>query len=105
MKKMLIVLTLAALLAFAGQAFAHSPLMSCFDNGDGTVTCEGGYSDGSSAAGVKVHVLDGAGKSIKETKMTEDSEVTFQKPSGDYKVVFDGGEGHTVEVNGADIVE
>ena len=28
MKKMMIVLTLAALVAFAGQAFAHSPLMS-----------------------------------------------------------------------------
>lgn len=105
MKKMLIVLTLAALLAFAGQAFAHSPLMSCFDNGDGTVTCEGGFSDGSSASGVKVHIKDGAGKSIQETKMTEDSEVTFKKPSGTYMVVFDAGEGHTVEVNGADIVE
>jgi hypothetical protein len=105
MKKMLIVLTLAALLAFAGQAFAHSPLMSCFDNGDGTVTCEGGFSDGSSGAGVAVHVVDGAGKSIQETKMTQDSEVTFKKPSGDYKVIYDAGEGHTVEVKGADIVE
>ena len=105
MKKTLIVLTLAALLAFAGQAFAHSPLMSCFDNGDGTVTCEGGFSDGSSASGVKVHILDGDGKSIEETKMTQDSEVTFKKPAGTYKVVFDAGEGHTVEVNGADIVE
>ena len=46
MKKLMIVLTLAAMLAFAGQAFAHSPLMSCFDNGDNTVTCEGGFSDG-----------------------------------------------------------
>ena len=105
MKKILIVLTLAALLAFAGQAFAHTPLMSCFDNGDGTVTCEGGFSDGSSASGVKIHIVDGAGKPIKETKMTEDSEITFQKPSGTYMVIFDAGEGHRVEVNGADIVE
>jgi len=105
MKKTMIVLTLAALLAFAGQAFAHTPLMSCFDNGDGTVTCEGGYSDGSSASGVKVHVVDGSGKSIQETKMNQDSEVTFKKPSNAYKVVFDGGEGHSVEVDGAEIVE
>ena len=78
MKKLMIVLTLAAMLAFAGQAFAHSPLMSCFDNGDNTVTCEGGFSDGSSAAGVKMHIKDGDGKSIKEIKMNEDSECTFE---------------------------
>ncbi|QJB56949.1 hypothetical protein [Pseudodesulfovibrio sp. zrk46] len=105
MKKLMIVLTLAAMLAFAGQAFAHSPLMSCFDNGDNTVTCEGGFSDGSSASGVKVHINDGNGKTIIETKMNEDSEYTFDKPAGSYMVIFDAGEGHTVEVNGADIVE
>jgi len=105
MKKMMIVLTLAALLAFTGQAFAHSPLMSCFDNGDNTVTCEGGFSDGSSAAGVKLHIKDGNGKPVLETRMNEDSEVTFDKPAGSYVVIFDAGEGHTVEVNGADIVE
>lgn len=105
MKKVMMILTLAALLAFAGQAFAHSPLMSCFDNGDGTVTCEGGFSDGSSAAGVKIHVKDGGGKVLKEGKMNEDSEVTFDKPAGAYMVIFDAGEGHSVEINGADIVE
>jgi len=105
MKKMMIVLTLAALLAFTGQAFAHSPLMSCFDNGDNTVTCEGGFSDGSSAAGVKLHIKDGKDKPVLETRMNEDSEVTFDKPAGSYVVIFDAGEGHTVEVNGADIVE
>lgn len=105
MKKLMIVMTLAALLAFAGQAFAHSPLMSCFDNGDNTITCEGGFSDGSSAAGVKLHIKDGNGKPIMETKMNEDSELTFDKPAGAYMVIFDAGEGHTVEVNGADIVE
>nr|WP_321255646.1 hypothetical protein [uncultured Pseudodesulfovibrio sp.] len=105
MKKMMIVLTLAALLGFSGMAFAHSPLMSCFDNGDGTVTCEGGYSDGSSASGTKMHVKSEDGKSILEGKMNEDSEYSFTKPEGGYLVIFDGGEGHSVEVNGADIVE
>ncbi len=105
MKKMMIVLTLAALMAFAGQAFAHSPLMSCFDNGDNTVTCEGGFSDGSSAAGVKMHVKNADGKNLIDGKMNEDSEFTFDKPAGDYAVVFDAGEGHAVEINGADIVE
>jgi len=105
MKKLTIVLTLAAMVAFAGQALAHSPLMSCFDNGDNTVTCEGGFSDGSSAAGVKLYVKDGNGKTILDTKMNEDSELTFDKPAGAYMVIFDAGEGHAVEVNGSDIVE
>ena len=105
MKKIVTSLTLVALLGLAGQAFAHSPLMSCFDNGDGTITCEGGFSDGSSAAGVKIYIKDGNGKTVNNGKMTEDSEFTFDKPAGEYMVIFDAGEGHQVEVNGADIVE
>eukprot|EP01156_Anaeramoeba_ignava_P006831 Anaeramoba_ignava/a349712_43.p3 GENE.a349712_43~~a349712_43.p3 ORF type:complete len:100 (+),score=23.74 a349712_43:481-780(+) len=92
-------------LAFvASSMFAHTAIMSCFDNGDGTITCEGGFSDGSSASGVKFHVLKD-GKSIYEAKMNEDSEVTFKKPSGSYTAVFDAGEGHQVHVKGSDITE
>lgn len=105
MKKFMGVITLAAALAFSGQAFAHSPLCDCFDNGDGSVTCEGGFSDGSSASGVKMIVKDSSGKELINGKMNEDSEFSFQKPSGDYMVLFDAGEGHAIEVNGADIVE
>lgn len=103
MKKLLIALTL--MLFAAGTAQAHSPLCDCFDNGDDTVTCEGGFSDGSSASGVKMRVLDKDGKTLLDGKMDEDSEFTFDKPTGDYKVVFDAGEGHSVEVDGKDIVE
>lgn len=103
MKKTLFALVI--LLLSAGTAMAHSPLCDCFDNGDGTVLCEGGFSDGSSASGVKMRVLDGAGKVLLEGKMNEDSEFTFDKPEGDYRVVFDAGEGHGVEIDGNDIVE
>ena len=41
---------------FSGLALAHTPLCSCYDNGDCTVTCEGGFSDGSPAAGVQMRV-------------------------------------------------
>ncbi len=103
-KLMILTLTLAAL-AFAATAFAHSPLCDCFDNGDGTVTCEGGFSDGSSATGVKMYVKDGAGKVLQEGAMNADSEYNFKKPEGSYSVFFDAGEGHQVTVNGSDIVE
>lgn len=92
-------------LAFAASSmFAHSAIMSCFDNGDETITCEGGFSDGSSASGAKFHVLQD-GKKVLETKMSEDSEVTFKKPSVTYTAVFDAGEGHQVYIKGSDITE
>lgn len=105
MKFVKALILLAALMMAASPAFAHSPLCDCFDNGDGTVTCEGGFSDGSSASGVKMIVKDKDGKIIEEGKMNQDSEFTFDKPDQDYSVTFDAGEGHSVEVNGADIVE
>lgn len=97
------VLTLA--LGFAGQAMAHTPLCSCYDNGDGTVTCEGGFSDGGSAAGVEMRVVDKSSKVLVKGKMDEGSEFTFNKPSGDYKVEFDAGPGHLIEVDGKNITE
>jgi hypothetical protein len=102
MKKISITLILASILG--ANLYAHSAIMSCFDNGDGTITCEGGFSDGSSASGTKFRVEEG-GKATFATKMNEDSEVTFKKPSGEYTAVFDAGEGHQVLVSGNDITE
>ncbi|MGP1580624.1 MAG: hypothetical protein ACTTH5_06360 [Wolinella sp.] len=92
-----------ALLVSVQTLLAHTALMSCVDNGDGTIMCEGGFSDGSSATGVKVKVVQ-AGKTLEEKKFDKNSEATFKKPSGEYKVIFDGGEGHTVEIDGKKIL-
>ena len=92
-------------LLLTATAFAHTPLCSCFDNGDGTVTCEGGFSDGSSASGVKMTVQDGTGKTLIEGKMSQNSDFEFKKPAGDYTVLFDAGEGHSIKIPGKDIVE
>lgn len=105
MKKLTALLALSVLMMFSSVAFAHSPICNCFDNGDDTVTCEGGFSDGSSASGVKMVVMDGSGKVLLEGKMNQDSEFTFDKPGGDYKVSFDAGEGHSVVIDGSKIVE
>lgn len=103
------ILVLAGLVAFglfaAGPALAHTPLCSCYDNGDGTITCEGGFSDGSAAAGVAIRVVDAAGKVLIQGKMNEDSEFTCEKPAGSFTIQFDAGPGHLVEVRGDDIVE
>ena len=71
MKKILF--TLAVL---ASSAFAHSAIMNCFDNADGTVTCEGGFSDGSSSSGV-AFVIEQNGKTIFETKIIKKQTKVF----------------------------
>lgn len=108
MKKKLSVLLFSALVfgfSLIPAVQAHTPLCSCYDNGDGTVTCEGGFSDGSSAAGVQMRVEDAAGKVLIQGKMDEDSEFTFDKPAGPYKVQFAAGEGHEISVEGKEITE
>lgn len=103
MKKLTLSVLFAACLP--SLALAHTPLCSCYDMGDNTILCEGGFSDGSSAAGVEMLVLDKAGKELLKSKMSEDGEFEFQKPSMDYKVVFNAGPGHAIEIDGKDIVE
>jgi hypothetical protein len=93
----------AALLALAAPALAHTPLFACYDMGGGAVLCEGGFSDGSSAAGVPVHVLDGGGEVVLEGEMNANSEFEFEPPEGTYSVRFDAGEGHRIEVADDDI--
>ena len=103
--KRIVAFSAASLLALVGAASAHTPLCSCYDNGDGTVLCEGGFSDGASAAGIALTVFDGAGAVILETKMNEDSEIEFDKPDGAYSVLFDAGPGHEIKIDGSEIVE
>ena len=106
MKKVFLTMILiVACILTASPGFAHTTLCSCYDNGDGTITCEGGFSDGSSAAGVELRVVDKAQKVLIKGKMDEDSEFTFDKPSGPFSVQFDSGPGHLVEVEGKEIAE
>ena len=84
---------------------AHTPLLSCFDNGDGTILCQAGFSNGNSAAGIKAVLADASGKELVVSKFDENGEITLDKPEGDYTVTMDGGEGHIVKVPSANITE
>ena len=96
---------IAALACLAAPAFGHNAICECFDNGDATITCEGGFSDGGTAAGVPVHVLDAMGKVLIEGAMSDQSEFTFARPSVNFRVEFDAGEGHVIQIDGRDIEE
>lgn len=102
--KMLLVCMLLGLF-FTSYAFAHTPFCSCLDNGDGTILCEGGFLDGSSAVGVRIQVVDANGKILVEGYMDKKSEFRFNKPSGEYTVILDAGFEHTVSVPGSEITE
>lgn len=89
----------------AAAADAHNAICDCYDNGDDTITCEGGFSDGGSAVGVPLRVLDAAGKVLIEGVMSEHSDFTFAKPKADFRVEFDAGLGHVITIDGRDIEE
>jgi len=101
----LLTLTILLSLSIATSALGHTALCACFDNGDGTITCEGAFSDGSSAAGVTMRLLDKNNKLILESRLNADSEFTFDKPETSFKVQFDAGPGHEVEILSSEIGE
>lgn len=91
----------AALLVPA--ALAHTPICSCYDNGDDTVTCEGGFSDGGSAAGVSIRILDDRDRLLIDGAMADDGTFTFDRPGDDFHVIFDAGQSHIVTIFSDDI--
>lgn len=95
----------AVLAGFAGVVWAHTPICDCYDNGDDTITCEGGFSDGGTAVGVPMRILDSSGRILIEGVMSEQSDFTFEKPDVDFRVEFEGGDGHVVQIDGRDIEE
>jgi hypothetical protein len=85
-------------LGLPGGARAHTPVCACYDNGDGSVLCEGGFSDGATAAGVPMRVRDASGGSLIAGAVDANGEFAFQKPEGFADVLFDGGEGHRIVI-------
>jgi len=97
----------------SSQASAHTPLLSVEDNEDGTVYLEGGFSDGSSGAGVSILIVEDKAykgsekvelyqgkKVLKKTRLDKNGEITVDKPKGPYLIIFDAGTGHVVEKKG-----
>jgi hypothetical protein len=92
------------ILAFAGAvAQAHTPLFDCYDNGDDTLTCEGGFSDGASAEGVDVRLVDAQGKVLQQGALDVAGSITFTRPAGEFSVVFSAGSEHSITVLGDEI--
>ncbi len=92
----------APLLAVSVPVFAHAPLLDCYVEKD-QVKCEAGFSDGTPADGRKILVLDASNKLLLQGVLDKTGVFTFKAPSGDYHVLFEGGEGHEVTMYSAQI--
>ena len=97
-----ILLCLSLLLATL-PALAHTPLFDCYDNGDDTITCEGGFTDGASAEGVDIRVVDAQGKVLQQGMLDAAGSITFTRPAGEFSVVFSAGSEHSITVLGDEI--
>ena len=103
MKKFLLAMAISGFIS--NPALGHTPICDCYDNGDNTITCEGGFSDGGSAAGIAMRVVDDAGKVLIQGAMSEFSDYTFATPDNDFRVIYEAGDGHTIEIDSRDIEE
>lgn len=98
MKKILVVLCVS----FCCIAlFAHTPLLSIEGTGDGSLYIEGGFSNGASAAGVKLYLKNKeTGEVLWDGVFPENSSITLPIPNVPYTVTFDGGPGHIITKDG-----
>lgn len=94
---------MAGTLMFCQAAFAHGPVFDCYIESNDLVKCEAGYTDGSSAAGRKIHVLDTSNKVLLEGSVGTDNTYTFQPPAGKYSALFMGGDNHEATIQSYDI--
>ncbi len=88
----------------AAFLFAHAPLLDLFDNGDGTFTCVGGFSNGASAAGAEIRIenpkeKDPVKKVVFKGKLDKNGElvVPYPKDLSKFIIVFDAGSGHILK--------
>ncbi|MEL3913533.1 hypothetical protein [Treponema pedis] len=88
----------------AALLFAHTPLLDVYDNGDGTFTCVGGFSNGASAAGVEIRLenpneKDPEKKVVFKGKLDKKGELVVKYPKNlkKFLVVFDAGPGHVIK--------
>ncbi|MDY0094018.1 MAG: hypothetical protein RBT80_15090 [Candidatus Vecturithrix sp.] len=102
MKIKLFILLVVVLLRAPSAVFAHKPLLTVEDNGDGTIYVETGFSDGSSGAGHKIILKHKeTGDVLSEQTVPEEGYIEeIPMPNSPYTITFDAGPGHVVVKDG-----
>ncbi|ULB12403.1 hypothetical protein ORIO_21695 (plasmid) [Cereibacter azotoformans] len=87
----------------AAPALAHNPVAECEAAEGRIIECRGGFSDGSGAAGVTLDVISYDEDILIPGKLGDDSRLQFERPEGEFYILFDAGPGHVVEIDYHDI--
>ena len=90
---------MAALIGIVGNASAHQPFCICKAVDAQTIRCEGGFSDGTGIAGVRLDVVRYDETIVEKTKFGADSTVSVRRPDGEFYILFDAGPGHSFDVD------
>ncbi|WP_221930901.1 hypothetical protein [Telmatospirillum sp. J64-1] len=96
-------LAAAAILGLSSPAWAHNPVCYCDAVGETQIQCMGGFSDGSDAPGVPIEVISYDEQVLISGVLDGDSTFIFDRPEGEFYVLFDAGPGHTVEIDYTEI--
>lgn len=98
------VLALIIFLTATRGVSGHSPVCECYNNEkDATVTCEGGFSDGASAEGASIRVVDIRERVLIDGKMDRKGVFTFKRPDQEFRVVFAPDSTHVITISSEDI--
>ncbi|DAB33485.1 MAG TPA: hypothetical protein CFH82_10385 [Sulfurospirillum sp. UBA12182] len=96
MKKMMIFMLL---LPF--YLYAHTLVLSVFDNGDDTINIKGMFNTGESAAGAMVRLEALSSHEVLfEQRLSDESELVTKIPEVPYIIILDGGPGHSTKHEG-----
>ncbi|UDL03490.1 hypothetical protein [Marinobacter sp. CA1] len=87
------------LVAVSPVTLAHNPVAQCEYVNDHTIRCQGGYSDGSLAPGVTMDVISYEEEILIPGELDADSRIEFEKPDGEFYILFDAGPGHVFEID------
>jgi len=98
MKKIIYILFLVLIPIYL---LGHSLVLNIFDNQDNTISIEGMFNTGESAAGalIKLESLDSKEIFFQE-RLSDNREMIVEIPKFPYRIILDGGPGHIAEKEG-----
>lgn len=81
--------------------YAHSLLLDVYDNEDNTITVSGSFSSGEPAIGALIKLKSQvSGRVLYKKRLPNENELTIEIPKEPYKIILDGGPGHTIIKDG-----
>lgn len=87
------------------STYAHTLILNVFNNDNNTITVEGAFNTGQSAAGALI-ILEAlnTGEVLYKKRLPDDSQLIIEIPKVPYQIVLDGGPAHQVIKPGIGVI-